>query len=53
MSKIYELIAVYTIQADSEEEVWEKWATDKDVVYDSVYSIDLIEDDDDEEDDDE
>jgi hypothetical protein len=51
MSKTYELLAAYIIQADSEEEVWEKWAAEKDVMYDSVWSIELIEEDDDEEED--
>ena len=44
MSKIWNVRADFTVIADSEEEVWDKWASDKDVTYDSIYSIDYIED---------
>lgn len=51
MGKTWEVIAVFTVQAETEEEVWEKWAKDKDVTYDCIHSIEALwdEEDDDEE----
>lgn len=39
---LYEITAIFTVEADSEEEVWELWAKDK-VTYDCIHSIDIIE----------
>jgi len=44
MSKIWNVRADFTVIADTEEEVWDKWASDKDVTYECIYSIDYIED---------
>lgn len=52
MSKTWSLMAEYYVKADSEEEVWEKWAKEKDVTYDSIWSIELLEDDEDDEEED-
>lgn len=49
MSKyLYEITAIYTVEADSEEEVWELWAKDR-VNYDCIHSIDIMEELEDEE----
>ena len=53
MSKTWEVIAVFTVQAETEEEVWEKWAKDQDIQYDCIHSIEeLWDDEDDQEEDD-
>ena len=51
MSKTWEVIAVFNVVADTEEEVWAKWAKDEDVTYDCIHSIEELWDN--EEDDDE
>ncbi len=43
MSKIWNVRADFTVIAENEEEVWEKWASDTDVTYDSIWSIDYVE----------
>lgn len=49
MSKLWNVRADFSVIAETEEEVWEKWAADKDVTYDGIWSIDVIEDLEDEE----
>ena len=44
MSKLWNVRADFTVIADTEEEVWEKWASDTDVTYDGIWSIDHLED---------
>lgn len=47
MAKTWLLRADYLIEAQTEEEVWDKWAKN-DAMYDSVYSIEPYMDDDEE-----
>lgn len=49
MSKVWEVKAVFNVVADTEEDVWVKWASDRDVTYDCIDEItELWEEDDDE-----
>jgi hypothetical protein len=50
--KTWEVTAVFTVQAETEEEVWVKWGKDEDVSYECIHSIEELwnEDDDEEED---
>ena len=44
MSKLWNVRADFVVIADTEEEVWEKWASDTDVTYEAIWSIDELED---------
>lgn len=53
MAKTWEVIAVFTVEAETEEEVWIKWMKDQDIQYDCIHSIEeLWDDEDDQEEDD-
>ena len=49
MSKTWRVRADFMVEAETEDEVWTKWAADEDVMYDSIWSIDLEFDDDEDE----
>ena len=50
MSKTWRVRADFMVEAETEDEVWNKWAADEDVMYDSIWSIDLESEDDEEDD---
>lgn len=39
MSKLWEVTVIYDVIADTEEEVWKKWASGEDVTYNCIEDI--------------
>ena len=47
MTTYWTVMVEYTVEADTEEEVWDKWGKEKDVTYECIHSIDYSWEDDD------
>lgn len=50
MATYWTVMIEYTIKADSEEQVWDKWCKEEDVTYECIHSIDYAYDDEEEDD---
>lgn len=41
MRKFWSVMVEYTVEAETEEQVWEKWSKEEDVTYEGIYSIEF------------